>query len=92
MGEPVDALSFMIHSDSSEEFGRRICKKLKEQLPGEQFTVVIQAKYGNKIVAREEIKGMRKDVTAKCYGGDYSRKKKLLETQKKGKDKLRTIG
>ena len=92
MGEAVDALSFMVHRDQAEAFGKKICQKLKQQMPGEQFTVVIQAKFGNKIVAREEIKSHRKDVTAKCYGGDYSRKKKLLEKQKKGKDKMRTLG
>lgn len=79
MGDPVDTLSFMVHERRAQDFGKNICRKLKEKLPSQQFTVAIQAKLGSKIIAREEISARRKDVTAKCYGGDYSRKKKLLE-------------
>ncbi|EAS02961.2 translation factor GUF1 (macronuclear) [Tetrahymena thermophila SB210] len=92
MGEPVDSLSFMVHERRAHDFGKNICKKLKEKLPGQQFTVAIQAKLGSKIIAREEIPALRKNVTAKCYGGDYSRKKKLLERQKEGKKNMRSIG
>lgn len=92
MNDPVDALTFLVHEKRAYDFGKQICEKMKETIPSQLFTVSIQARIGTKTIAKAEIPHIKKHVTSKCYGGDYSRKKKLLERYKEGKKKLKAIG
>lgn len=92
MNDPIDALTFLVHEQRAYEFGKQICEKMKETISPQLFTISIQARIGTRTIAKEEIPHIKKNVTAKCYGGDYSRKRKLLERYKEGKKKLKALG